>query len=188
MRIGFDLSISDFDRELYTTLKTVLEKREGESPVHILMKMLGAALFFHERMEIEPNDADQQYRPDVLVRDLTGAPTLWVECGQVKTSKLDKLTTRYADTRFIVIKRLAREVDALYERALKEVRRPYKIEYRAFELDFADKVARHIMGKNTLDVLRSERDIQCIINDHRYTSALYIRKHDRPGYAGKSYD
>ncbi|MCK6440885.1 MAG: YaeQ family protein, partial [Planctomycetes bacterium] len=133
----------------------------------------------------EPVDVDPQYRPDLLVRDVSGFPKLWIECGQVTTTKLDKLASRYPDAAIAVVKRYPREVDNLYERVEKEVRRPWGITYVSFSPDFVDTAANHVSGKNTCVTILSGNEFQLVINDVHYETALYRKSHEAPGYRGK---
>lgn len=187
MRQNFDVSINDYNRELFTSFKTVLEMREGESPVHVLMKVLGATIYYEPGMLIEPADVDPQYRPDVLLRHGDGRPRLWIECGQVRTVKLDKLTSRYTDTQFVVVKKSAREAAMLLERCEKEVRRPTPIEYLGFDSGFAENCAAQVMGRNDCTAIISDQTLQFIINGNQYDSKLHLYRHAPPKYSGKSY-
>ena len=185
MRQGFEISINDYDRELYTTFKTVLEQREGESSVHVLLKVVAASIFFENGIRIEPTGIDQQYKPDLVTLDLTARPVLWVECGQVTTTKLDKLSSRYPDTKIVVVKRYPREVENLYERVEKDVRRPYNISYVSFDPEFIDGAANHISGKNVCVAIKSDKEFQFIVNERHFTTALHTKSHPAPKYRGK---
>lgn len=187
MRMGFDISLNNFDRELYTTFKLVIEQRENESSEHILLKVLAACLFWQPGIEIEPPEVDPTYRPDVLLRGDDGGPKIWIECGQVRTVKLDKLVSRYPQLQLVVVKRIQREVDDLFERCVKDVRRPYNLEYRAFGPHFIDRLATSVMGKNECTVLVSGGNLQVILNGADHSCQVYQRQHEGPGYRGKSY-
>lgn len=187
MRQGFDVSINDYNRDLFTTFKTVLEMREGESAVHVLMKVLAATLYYEPGIQIEPAGADPQYRPDLLLNAVDGTPQLWIECGQVRTVKLDKLTSRYGQTKFVVVKKSKREATELMSRAEKEVRRFHSLEYVGFDAHFAEGAALHVMGRNDCVAIRSDDHFQFIINGNEFATDIHTFRHPPPGYSGKNY-
>lgn len=184
MRQNFDVSINDYNRELFTVFKTVLEQKDGESASHVLLKVLAATLYYEPGIVIEPNDVDPQYRPDLLIKRVDGFPATWIECGNVRTVKIDKLTSRYVDAQVVVVKRLAREVNDLRERCEKEVRRPYNLTYVGFDKDFVDNAANHVMGRNDCTAIISDDTLQFIINGHDTTSHLHRAAHEGKPYRG----
>jgi uncharacterized protein YaeQ len=187
MRQNFDISINDYNRDLFTAFKTVLDMREGESPAHVLLKAVAAALFFQPGIQIEPVGDDPQYRPDLLVTAEDGRPSLWIECGQVRTVKLDKLTSRYGETQFIVVKKTRREANDIFGRAEKEVRRFQNLSYVGFDPNFIDTAANNVMGKNDCIAIISDATLQFIINGAEYSTQVHTFRHAPPKYSGKSY-
>ncbi|MCA8938347.1 MAG: YaeQ family protein [Planctomycetes bacterium] len=185
MRQNFDVSINDYNRELFTEHKTVIEQREGESPTHLMLKILALALYFEPKILIEPSDVDPTFKPDLLVRAIDGFPKLWIECGQVKTAKLDKLTNRYRDAKFVVVKRLEREIRDLCGRCEKEVRNPWILEYVGFDNDFVESVARNIHGRNDLTAILSGDDLTVVINGFEYNSKVHRLDHGEKPYRGR---
>jgi len=187
MRQNFDISINDYNRDLFTSFKTVLDMKDGESPAHVLLKAVAAALFYQPGIMIEPVGDDPQYRPDLLVNATDGRPEIWVECGQVRTVKLDKLTSRYGETRFIVVKKTKREAHDIFGRAEKEIRRHQNIEYVGFDGTFIDSAANHVMGKNDCIAIISDQSLQFIINGADFETQVHTFRHPPPGYSGKNY-
>ena len=178
MRQGFDVSINDYNRNLFTVFKTVLEQKDGESPAHVLLKVLAATLYYDPGIVIEPNDVDPQYRPDLLIRRIDGFPATWIECGNVRTVKLDKLTSRYVDAQVVVVKKIAREIRDLKERCEKDVRRPYNLTYVAFDKDFVDRAASHVMGRNDCTAIISDNTLQFLMNGFDATTPLHRESHE----------
>lgn len=185
MRQSFDISINDYDRELFTEWRTVLEQREEESPAHVLLKALAVALHFNPEMVIEAPDVDIKYRPDVVVRADDGKPEVWIECGQVRTVKLDKLCSQYRDCRFIVVKKTEREARELMERCAKDCRYFYNLEYLGFDRNFVDEAASWVMGRNDCIAIISAGTFTFIINGHEFTTALHRLNHGPIPYRGK---
>jgi len=174
MRLNVDLSINDYDRELFAERKIVLETREGEGMPHIVLKVLAMALFHDKALQVEPAmDDDDRYQPDLLIRADDYRPALWVECGACRVQKLDKVTFRHYDARVVVIKRLEREARELMQRCLGEVRRLQAIEFIGFDKDFVENVAQALTGKNDIVAIISGTSLQLVVGGQTYTSTIH---------------
>ncbi|MCC6573137.1 MAG: YaeQ family protein [Planctomycetes bacterium] len=172
MRLTVDLSINDYDRELFAERKLVFEQREGEGLVHVMLKVLALALYYEPKLQVEPTFEDE-YKPDLLLRQDDYRPALWIECGAVSTRKLDKITFRYYTARFAVVKQTGREAAELAERCKGEVRRLDKIEFVGFEKDFCLRVAERLSGRNDVIVIRSGKSVQVVIGGVTESSELF---------------
>lgn len=185
MRQNFDISINDYNRELFTEHKTVVEQKEDESATHILLKILGLILCYDSAILVEPSDIDPTFKPDLLIKKIDGFPHIWIECGQVKTSKLDKLTHNYRDTTFYVVKRLEREIINLKLRCDKAVRNPWRLYYLAFDDGFVENLARNISGRNDCTTIISGNDLTFIINGFEYRTKIHRLDHGEKPYRGR---
>lgn len=173
-RLNIDLSINDYDREIFAERRTVVELREGEGIAHVALKLLGMALFHAPGLVTEPvMDDDDRFRPDLLLRSDDGRPALWVECGQCRVQKLDKITFKHYDARVIVLKRTAREANELMGRCNGEVRRLHAIEFIGFDLGFVDALAGTLTGKTDWIVILSGSSLQVVAGGATHVSALY---------------
>lgn len=172
MRLTVDLSVNDFDRDLFAERKLVFEQREGEGLVHVVLKLLAFALYFDPRLVVEPSFEDE-YKPDLLIRADDYRPELWIECGQVTVRKLDKITFRYYTSRFAVVKQQRREIDDLLERCRGEVRRLEALELVAFDPNFCLRLADMLSGRNDVVVVIAGTSIQVVIGGVTETSTLH---------------
>lgn len=174
MRINVDLSINDYDRELFAERRIVLETRAGESLVHIVLKILGMALFHDPRLQVEPTmDDEDRYKPDLLLRQEDYRPALWIECGQCRVQKLDKVTFRHYDAKVIMLKRSAREAREIMERCKGEVRRIHAIEFIGFDNDFVENVADALTGKNDIVAIISGTSLQMVVDGETYSTTIH---------------
>lgn len=174
MRINVDLSINDYDRELFAERRIVLETRAGESLVHIVLKILGMALFHDPRLQVEPTmDDEDRYKPDLLLRQEDYLPALWIECGQCRVQKLDKVTFRHYDAKVIMLKRSAREAREIMERCKGEVRRIHAIEFIGFDNDFVENVADALTGKNDIVAIISGTSLQMVVDGETYSTTIH---------------
>lgn len=72
--------------------RVVLFKRAGESRDHVVLKLLGLVLFFHDDLVVEHPERVSVYKSDLSRRDARGDVVQWIECGLVSAFKLDRLT------------------------------------------------------------------------------------------------
>jgi uncharacterized protein YaeQ len=174
MRLNVDLSINDYDRDLFAERRIVLELRDGESMQHIVLKILAMALFHDRHLLIEPRmDDGERYAPDLLIRSEDGRPAVWIECGACRVQKLDKVTFRHYDARIVVIKRHEREARELLERCRGEVRRLQSVEFIGFDRGFVDRVADTLTGKNDVIAILSGGSMQLVVGGTTFESRVH---------------
>jgi uncharacterized protein YaeQ len=173
-RLNVDISINDYDRGLFAERRTVLELRDGEGMAHIVLKLLGMILFHAPDLLVEPTmDDDDRYKPDLLLRSEDYRPRLWVECGQCRVQKLDKITFRHYDARVVMLKRTAREARDILERCRGTVRRLEAIEFIGFDSGFVDCIARAITGRNDVIAIISGGRMQVLVGHHNCESDIH---------------
>jgi len=172
MRLTVDLSVNDYDRELFAERKLVFEQREGEGLVHVALKLLAFALYYDPKLVVEPTFEDE-YKPDLLVRADDYRPALWIECGAVSVRKLDKITFRYYTSRFVVVKQQKREIEDLRERCQGEVRRFGALEFVAFDPNFCLRIGELLSGRNDVVVVISGTTLQVVVGGVTESSALH---------------
>jgi uncharacterized protein YaeQ len=79
-----------------------------ESVEHLFLKLAAYVFFFDRNVAFqtgatEPVLQGQEYFPDFMATDLTGAVALWIECGKTTVHKLQKVSRRFRDARVIVL-------------------------------------------------------------------------------------
>jgi uncharacterized protein YaeQ len=173
-RLNVDISINDYERELFTERRTVLELREGEAMPHIVLKILGMALFHHPELLVEPTMGDDdRYKPDLLIRAEDYRPRLWVECGQCRVQKLDKVAFRHYDAKVVMLKRTVREAREVLERCKGVVRRLDAIEFIGFDSGFVDQIAAALTGRNDIIVIISDGVMQVRVGNTTAESKIH---------------
>lgn len=118
--------------------KLVLVSQENETPQHLALKLAAFVLFFDWNPMAEvsakhPAVAGQEFKPDLIALNVAGEIRLWLECGNVTTNKLDKISRRYREARLVVLKENEREARNLRKWLDKDdVHRQERIEIWAF--------------------------------------------------------
>lgn len=88
-----DLSISDINRDYYCDHQITLACHPSETTERMMMRILAFALNADERLTPAAgmSDADE---PDLWLKDLTGAISLWIEVGQPDERRILKACGR----------------------------------------------------------------------------------------------
>jgi len=173
-RLNVDLSVNDYDRNLFAVRKLVLELRENEGVRHLILKILAMALYFDPKLLVEPTmDDEDRYDPDLLLRSDDYRPLLWVECGQCRVQKLDKITFRYYDAKVVMMKSTQREAREIAARCKGEVRRIGAIEFVGFDQGFVERMAETVMGRNDIIAIISGDDLQVVAGGVTLQTKVY---------------
>jgi len=173
-RLNVDLSVNDYDRNLFETRKLVLELRENEGMGHIALKVLAMALYFDAKLQVEPAFEDEKYKPDLLLRGDDGRPALWIECGQCRVQKLDKVTFRHYDARVVMIRATEREARDIAARCAGEVRRLDAITFVGFDSGFVDALSDTLMGRNDIIAIISGGSLQVVAGGATLTTRIHL--------------
>ena len=86
---NFDVELADADRRVYESLALRVPRHPSESEEHLVTRLLAYLLEYVEGIEFSRgvSDADE---PAIVVRDLTGAITTWIEVGTPDAARLHK--------------------------------------------------------------------------------------------------
>jgi uncharacterized protein YaeQ len=76
-----NLSIADMDRHYYADHALTIARHPSENDERMMIRLLAMALHATEGISFGKGLSDPD-EPDVVVRDLTGAITHWIEVGQ----------------------------------------------------------------------------------------------------------
>jgi len=88
-----DLQVADLDRHYYADHSLTLARHPSETDERLMTRLLMYALYAQEGIAFTRglSEADE---PEIWVRDLTGAITLWIDIGQPDEARLRKACGR----------------------------------------------------------------------------------------------
>ena len=88
-----DLQVADMDRHYYADHALTIARHPSETDERMMVRVLLYALYAQEGMALTKGlfDVDE---PDLWVKDLTGAITLWIDIGQPDESRVRKACAR----------------------------------------------------------------------------------------------
>lgn len=137
VRLRCDLHVNGENRKL------ILAADREETLEHLALKLSAFLLFWDADPIVAPSVqhpalSNQEFRPDLVALDLSGAVALWVECGTVTIHKMNKLVKRYPSARLVVIKASEHDGRRLREDLSDKVDRSDRVEILAWKAsDFA---------------------------------------------------
>lgn len=85
----FDIDIADVDRDVYETLNLRVAQHPSESADYLVTRVLAYCLEYGEGITFSKGLSEPD-EPAVLVRDLTGALTAWIDVGLPEPERLHR--------------------------------------------------------------------------------------------------
>ena len=86
----FLVELSDVDRGVYETLDIRAAMHPSESPEYLVTRVLAYCLEYTEGIDFAAGGVSSPDEPAVLVRDLTGRITAWIEVGAPDADRLHR--------------------------------------------------------------------------------------------------
>lgn len=77
----FEIDLVDHDRQVYDTLFVRAARHPSESEEYLWTRVLAFAAEHTEGIEFSPGGLSDPDQPAIVVRDLTGRMTAWIEIG-----------------------------------------------------------------------------------------------------------
>src|SRR5687767_10688016 len=86
---NFDIDLADADRGVYESLALRVPRHPSESEEYLVTRLLAYLLEYVEGIEFSRGVSEPD-EPAIVVRDLTGAITTWIEVGTPDAARLHK--------------------------------------------------------------------------------------------------
>lgn len=86
---NLDIEVADSDRRVYESLSLRVARHPSESEEYLVTRVLAYAMELTEGIAFTRGVSDPD-EPAILVRDLTGAITSWIEIGSPDAARLHK--------------------------------------------------------------------------------------------------
>jgi uncharacterized protein YaeQ len=86
---NFEIDLADMDRGVYETLELRVARHPSETSEYMLVRVLAYCLEYQEGIELTEGVSSGD-EPALLVRDLTGRVTAWIEVGMPDASRLHR--------------------------------------------------------------------------------------------------
>jgi uncharacterized protein YaeQ len=162
------IDLADMDRGVYETLELRVARHPSETAEYMLVRVLAYCLEYEPGIELTEGVSSGD-EPALLVRDLTGKVTAWIEVGMPDAARLhrgSKLAGRVA----IYTHRDVRQL--LAQLAGEKIHRGGDIPVRSFDRTQLEALAARIDRRTSLAVGVSEGELLISIGSDSVTLPL----------------
>ncbi|MFC5337689.1 YaeQ family protein [Leucobacter denitrificans] len=157
----FEVELSDVDREVYEQLSLRVARHPSETDAYMVTRVLAYLLEYEEGIAFGAGGVSSTDEPALLVRDLTGQITKWIEVGAPDAARLHH-GSKLAGSAAVYTHR---DVDQLLGSwAGKTIHRAEGIAVRAFDRRFIDAAADSLERRNTLTCSATEGQLYLVLN------------------------
>jgi len=164
----YSLQLADVDRGVYETLETRLARHPSETAEYMLTRLLAWSLEYQEGIAFTEGVAAVD-EPAVLVRDLTGRITHWIEVGAPDAERLHR-GSKLAGRAAVYTHR--DPAPWLAQLAGSKIHRAAEIPVYAFGRELMSAAAARLERRNSVSISVTERQLYLDINGHSFTTAI----------------
>jgi len=165
----FAIQLADVDRGVYEDLTLRVARHPSETDAFMMTRVLAYCLEYEEGIAFSEGISATD-EPAVLVRDLTGRVTAWIEVGAPDAARLHH-GSKLADRTVVYTHRDPRKVAAAW--AGKTIHHAADIALHSFDPGFIAAAAGVLERRNTATVSVTERTLYLDLNGIALTSGLH---------------
>ena len=165
------IDLADMDRHVYETLELRVARHPSETAEYMLVRILAYCLEYQEGIALTEgvSSADE---PALVVRDLTGRITAWIEVGMPDAERLhrgSKLAGRVAVYTHRDIRQVMAQLDG------EKIHRGTEILIRSFDRKLIEELAGLFDRRTSFALSVSDRELHLSIGDRNI--ALPMTEH-----------
>jgi uncharacterized protein YaeQ len=168
------IDLADMDRGVYETLDLRVARHPSETAEYMVVRILAYCLEYQEGIELTEGVSSGD-DPAILVRDLTGRVTAWIEVGMPDASRLHR-GSKHAGRVAVYTHRDARQL--LAQLAGERIHRAADIPIRAFDRASIEEVASLLERRTSFALSVSGGELHLAIGDR--TVAIAMMEHRIP--------
>lgn len=157
----FDVQLADVDRGLYDDFSLRVARHPSETDEFMMTRVLAYCLEYTEGIAFGAGGVSSTEEPAVLVRDLTGRITAWIEIGAPDAKRLH-FGSKLADRAAVYTHRDPEKLLAAWEG--KAIHRADDIVLRSFAPEFIHAATAVLERRNTMTVSVSEGELYLELN------------------------
>jgi uncharacterized protein YaeQ len=162
------IDLSDLDRGVYETLDLRVARHPSETTEYMLVRLLAYCLEYQEGIALTESLSSGD-EPALVVRDLTGRMTAWIEVGLPDAARLHR-GSKLAGRAAVYTHRDARQL--LSQLSGAKIHRAGDIPIRAFDRVAIEEVAALIERRASLAVSVSGGEALVALGDRMFTLAV----------------
>jgi uncharacterized protein YaeQ len=165
----FEVQLADVDRGVYDDLTLRVARHPSETDTYMLTRLLAYCLEYEEGIAFTEGVAATD-EPAVLVRDLTGRITAWIEVGAPDAARLH-YGSKLADRTVVYTYRAPAKVIANWSG--KTIHDADAIVLHSFDAGFLDDAAEALARRNTMTVSVTERQLYLELNGAHLSTTVH---------------
>jgi uncharacterized protein YaeQ len=165
----FTVQLANVDRGLYDELTLRVARHPSETDAHMLTRVLAYCLEYEEGIAFSEGIAATD-EPAVLVRDLTGRITAWIEVGAPDAARLH-FGSKLADRTVVYTHRDPAKVRAAW--AGKTIHHADSIALFSFDPGFVEAAAGVIARRTSMTLSVTERQLYLDVNGTALDSSIH---------------
>ncbi|WP_107655593.1 YaeQ family protein [Nocardia suismassiliense] len=166
---NFAVQLADVDRDVYQDLELRIARHPSETAEFMVTRLLAYCLEYQDGIAFSEGGVSSTDEPAVLVRDLTGRLTAWIEVGAPDAERLHR-GSKLAGRAAVYTHRDPAKV--LAQLAGKRIHRAEAIPLYSFERDFIDAAVAAVDRRNTATLSITERSLYMDLNGTNLTSSV----------------
>ncbi|MFB4354492.1 YaeQ family protein [Microbacterium sp. LS_15] len=164
----FDVQLADTDRGVYEDYSLRAARHPSETDAYLLTRLLALGLEYAEGVAFGGSVSDTE-EPAVVVRDLTGRITAWIEVGAPDAERLHH-ATRLADR--VVVYTHRDPVKVMAPWADKRIHRADDVRVYSFDPGFIESAAPLLERRNAVTMTVTEQTLYLTLNGTSLTTAV----------------
>lgn len=164
----FSIDLSDLDRGVFETLDLRVARHPSETPEYMLVRVLAYCLEYREGIELTEGISSGD-EPALLIRDLTGRVTAWIEVGMPDPDRLHR-GSKLAGRAAVYTHRDVRQFLEQLSRA--KIHRGGEIPIRAFERRAIETLASQLERRTSLAISVSGGELFVSHGEHTVTLSM----------------
>jgi uncharacterized protein YaeQ len=162
------IDLSDLDRGVYETLELRVARHPSETAEYMLVRLLAYCLEYQEGIALTEGVSSGD-EPALVVRDLTGRLTAWIEVGLPDAARLHR-GSKLAGRAAVYTHRDPRQL--LSQLSGAKIHRAADIPIRAFDRAAIDEVAALIERRASLAISVSDGDLLVALGERTFTISM----------------
>jgi uncharacterized protein YaeQ len=159
------IDLNDTERGVYQTFDLRVARHPSETAEYMLVRVLAYCLEYREGIELTEGVSSGD-EPALLVRDLTGRITAWIEVGMPDANRLHR-GSKHAGRVAVYTHRDARQL--LAQLTGEKIHRAGEIPIRAFDRGLIEEIAGLIGRRASLALSVIHGDIYLTLGERTFT-------------------
>ena len=159
------IDLSDMDRGVYETLDLRVARHPSETVEYMLVRILAYCLEYQEGIELTEGVSSGD-EPALVVRDLTGRITSWIEVGMPDANRVHR-GSKLAGRAAVYTHRDPRQVMAQFEG--QKIHKAAEIPVRTFDRHLIEQLAAILDRRTSMSISVSQGELFISVADQNVT-------------------